>query len=126
MSADVVVLHNVVQMVVGDVVRVYPVNQFVNQLVVQLVDRLVAMLYAMAGQGDRTPYTKVEIARALDCAQSPTFRAAMAWAVQSGLVQVTDGYQCGRLKKFYILTTGAIEQALTDEEMAQNANALPF
>lgn len=91
-----------------------------------LVDRLFAYLYQAAGEGQLRTWSKAELMEALGCAYSPTFRQALAWAEQSGVIESYRTYHDSRHKKYFHLTTEAIEAAQQDLEAQQNAPALPF
>jgi len=90
-----------------------------------LVDRLFEMLYRLAGQGSKELLTKRDLMDELGCSNSPSFRAALAWAIQSGVVKQGSGYRSGRYVNTYTLTDNAISAAAADEG-ARNANQVPF
>lgn len=80
-----------------------------------LVDRLFALLYHYAGQGFPAVWNRKRLLEELGCSYSPTFRQAIEWAKQSGLVTQTEAFERGRKKVFYCLTDEAIEAAAADK-----------
>jgi len=91
-----------------------------------LVDRLFAFLYKAAGQGGVRAWSRKGLAEEIDCAYSPTFRQAIEWAKQSGVITEFRAYDRGRYKVFYQLSDEAIGAALADEWSKQDVTASPF
>lgn len=90
-----------------------------------LVDKMVAWLYQLAGEGYTQAFTKRHMMDALDCANSPTFRLALDWTIQTGLLIADYGYVGGRYVRIFTLTSAAVEAARADQG-AEHANQIPF
>jgi hypothetical protein len=91
-----------------------------------LVDRLFTYLYHLAGKGVGVMLTRKQLTAELNSTWSPTFRQAVAWALQSGVIAERREYNNSRLKVFYIITSEAIEAALEDRRTSHDTTPLPL
>jgi len=79
-----------------------------------LADRFMGMLWQAAGEGSRDVWTKQDFRDALQCADSPTFKDAVKYAMEAGVLTHHMGYVKGRYTRFYALSDAALAAAVKE------------